>query len=227
VENDVAEMLSIVTDSKYDKSLVRILVVGCGNAPFSCDLYDDGYTNITNIDYSSTVIQNMQQLHTTIRPLMQWRVMDMTRMEDVPDDSFDVVIDKAAMDAIMTQEQDVWNPNPVVIQNVYRMCFHITRILSAAGTFVQISLSQPHFRNKYLLHIHPHPDSNDDDDDDDPIGMSLPDTIDSNNKHNNNNGMYCSHFGWSVQSEIAGRSDDISSGMFGHYLYIMKKGCQR
>lgn len=34
----------------------KILVLGCGNACFSEDLYDDGYKNITNIDISSVVI---------------------------------------------------------------------------------------------------------------------------------------------------------------------------
>lgn len=35
---------------------MRILVLGCGNAEFSEDLYDDGYTNVVNIDISSVVI---------------------------------------------------------------------------------------------------------------------------------------------------------------------------
>lgn len=36
---------------------MRILVVGCGNADFSQDLYDDGYKNILNVDISPVVIQ--------------------------------------------------------------------------------------------------------------------------------------------------------------------------
>lgn len=35
---------------------MRILVLGCGNAEFSEDLYDDGYTNVVNVDISSVVI---------------------------------------------------------------------------------------------------------------------------------------------------------------------------
>lgn len=35
---------------------MRILVLGCGNADFSEDLYDDGYTNVVNVDISSVVI---------------------------------------------------------------------------------------------------------------------------------------------------------------------------
>ena len=35
----------------------KILILGCGNANFSEDLYDDGYTNVYNIDISSVVIE--------------------------------------------------------------------------------------------------------------------------------------------------------------------------
>lgn len=34
----------------------KILVLGCGNAEFSEDLYDDGFHNVYNIDISSVVI---------------------------------------------------------------------------------------------------------------------------------------------------------------------------
>ena len=35
---------------------MKILVVGCGNAKFSEDLYDDGYTDVINNDISDVVI---------------------------------------------------------------------------------------------------------------------------------------------------------------------------
>ena len=38
---------------KPDKS---ILVIGCGNSKFSEDLYEDGFKNITNVDFSENVI---------------------------------------------------------------------------------------------------------------------------------------------------------------------------
>jgi EEF1A lysine methyltransferase 4 len=234
-----------------DKSQVRILMIGCGNAPFSIHLYDDGYTNIVNIDYSCVVIQNMQQLHQMTRPHMQWRVMDMTQMDDLQNDSFDIVLDKAAMDAIMTHEHDVWNPNLHVIHNVYRMCSHITRILQPCGTYIQISLTQPHFRIKYLLHVH------DDDDHNAATGGASGTTATSKATHSTttikNTGSthtsddhtttthdivnYCPQFRWTVHSEIAGqhkpntKEDGVGGtgtsggggGGFGHYVYIMTK----
>jgi hypothetical protein len=52
---------------------------------------------------------------------MSWRVMDMTAL-DFPDGSFDVVIDKAAMDALLTDEGSVWEPNAEVCSKISSVC---------------------------------------------------------------------------------------------------------
>jgi 2-polyprenyl-3-methyl-5-hydroxy-6-metoxy-1,4-benzoquinol methylase len=119
----------------------RILVVGCGNSPFSADMYDAGYHNIVNIDYSETVISAMKKRHCSERPAMEWRVMDMTDLSELADESFDVVIDKAAMDAMMTAEGDVWNPSQKCVDQSRSMCGHVSRILVQGGHFLQVSLS--------------------------------------------------------------------------------------
>lgn len=119
----------------------RILVIGCGNAPFSADMYDAGYHNIVNVDYSETVISAMKERHCVERPTMEWRVMDMTDMSELADETFDVVIDKAAMDAMMAVEGDVWNPSQVCVDQARSICEHVSRILVSGGHFLQISLA--------------------------------------------------------------------------------------
>lgn len=129
----------------------RILIVGCGNSSFSADLYDAGYQNIVNIDYSGVVIERMKALHSELRPRMTWLEMDMTKMAFEPE-SFDVVIDKAAMDALVVSEGDVWDPYPEVIENVDKMCLCVSSVLKSSDSkFLQISFNQPHFRTKYLM----------------------------------------------------------------------------
>ena len=129
----------------------RILIVGCGNSTFSNDLYDAGFHNIVNIDFSSIVIDNMMISNKTTRPKMQWICMNMLEIS-FPDDSFDIVIDKAAMDALMVDEKDVWDPAQSVIQSVDKMCLGISKVLkSNEGIHIQISFAQPHFRTKYLI----------------------------------------------------------------------------
>jgi ubiquinone/menaquinone biosynthesis C-methylase UbiE len=113
-------------------------------------MYDAGFPNIVNIDFSAVVIDSMRQKHEQQRPSMRWEVMDMTDLK-YEDGVFDVVIDKAAMDALMCDEGDVWDPNPEVLAAADRMCGHISRVLKPNGLFLQISFAQPHFRRKYLL----------------------------------------------------------------------------
>ncbi|KAF8916177.1 hypothetical protein CPB85DRAFT_1273425 [Mucidula mucida] len=49
----------------------RILMLGCGNSTLSQDMYDDGYRNIVNVDYSAVVIDQMKQRHESTRPEME------------------------------------------------------------------------------------------------------------------------------------------------------------
>jgi ubiquinone/menaquinone biosynthesis C-methylase UbiE len=131
----------------------KILTVGCGNSSFSYELYQLGYRNIVNIDYSEVVIDNMAKKYGDIAPEMQWLVMDMTDMS-FENNSFDVIIDKAAMDALVVDEGDVWHPSQHVIDIVDKMCTEVSRVLTRTGEFIQISFNQPHFRTKYLMGHH-------------------------------------------------------------------------
>lgn len=63
------------------KEEIQILVPGCGNSKLSEYLYDDGFVNITNIDFSKVVISDMLRRNIRLRPGMKWRVMDMTNMQ--------------------------------------------------------------------------------------------------------------------------------------------------
>jgi EEF1A lysine methyltransferase 4 len=181
----------------------RVLVVGCGNSPFSADLYDACWSNILNIDYSANVIANMKRMHSEARPEMEWRVMDMTDLKELAAETFDFVFDKAAMDTLLTNEGDVWNPRPSSVAAARAMCQHISRVLKPGGHFAQVSLVQPHFRNKYLLGQH---------------SITTPGSSTTN---------YSDEFRWTLRVEEAGAkaSDDGNpvGSTFGYFLYVMKK----
>ena len=133
----------------YLKPDSRILIVGCGNSSFSADIYDEGFENITNIDFSGVVIDKMKHLNSS-RTNMKWVEMDMTKMTFL-NETFDIVLDKAAMDALVVDEGDVWDPKDEVIDSVDRMCQCVRNVLTSSGIFLQISFAQPHFRTKYLI----------------------------------------------------------------------------
>lgn len=91
----------------------KILMLGCGNSSLSEDMYHDGYKNIVNIDFSPVVIENMRRKCQDLVN-MEWRVMDITKMSFTPS-SFDVVVEKATLDALLVEEKDSWNPSKVAL----------------------------------------------------------------------------------------------------------------
>ncbi|KAJ2330860.1 hypothetical protein GGI00_003513, partial [Coemansia sp. RSA 2681] len=109
---DLEPLLSKHIDSKD----VRILMLGCGNSTLSSDMYDDGYQNIVNVDYSDVVIEQMRQ-RSQQQVRMTWEVMDVRALK-LDDGSVDVAIDKGTLDALMCDKGDVWEPSAELCENV-------------------------------------------------------------------------------------------------------------
>ena len=95
----------LIRECEPDKT-ARVLVLGCGNAEFSEDMYADGYINIVNIDISSVVIEQMQNRNAN--STMEYTVMDVRELK-YPDNSFDFIVDKSTMDALLCGEDSFTN----------------------------------------------------------------------------------------------------------------------
>jgi len=143
---DLKEILT-----KYIKPTDKILMVGCGNSTLSERMYVDGFTKITNIDFSSEVIKNMsERCKDLAMPDMTWMEMDATKMS-FSDSSFDVAIDKGTLDAVLTEQESVWEVEDRLAEIIDKMLSEVTRVLSPTGTLVYITFGQPHFRKNLLL----------------------------------------------------------------------------
>ena len=81
--------------------------LGCGNSSLAADLYSDGFENIVNMDYSPVVISNMQRRHSALEGV-EWIVMDAMDMSEFLPSSFDVVLEKGTLDALLVAEKDPW-----------------------------------------------------------------------------------------------------------------------
>ncbi len=123
----------------------NIIVIGCGNSEFSSDLYDAGYLKITNIDFSERVIVDMG-IKNALRDHMRWNVMDMTNMTFVSQ-SFDVVFDKGALDALMSDSSDETRASAT------RMFNSIDRVLKPGGRYICVSLAEPFIVYHLLDHF--------------------------------------------------------------------------
>ncbi|KAG9312858.1 S-adenosyl-L-methionine-dependent methyltransferase, partial [Chiua virens] len=131
----------------------RILMLGSGNSKFSEDMWEDGYRNIVNVDYSAVVIEQMRARHAELRPEMEWHEMDVRNLL-FEDASFDIAIDKGTMDAMMTSSTDVWDPPEDVIKDCTAEVSEVLRVLRPSGTFLYITFGQPHFRKRFLTGPH-------------------------------------------------------------------------
>lgn len=142
------ELQPLITQYIPDKSS-RILSIGCGNSEFSHEMYDDGYQSMVNLDYSEVVInemikknQNLSNNIANIRPHMSWQVGDMTNMkEHYADASFDIVLDKGALDALMSVD------DPETHKKAKLMFQEIKRVLKTSRSkYICITLAE-----KYIL----------------------------------------------------------------------------
>ena len=187
----------------------NILVIGCGNSQFSYELYDLGYLNIVNIDFSGNVIKKMRSSSlSTARPLMQWIEMDMLDMS-FEIGHFDVVIDKATMDALMVDEGDVWHPKHECKVQAHQLCSGVSRILKENGVFLQISFAQPHFRTKYLIGSYTNKS-----------GEISTDSVEEGTSVYGSVQGWCNVYKWNLQYN----SIVVDSGSLESLLYICKKG---
>ena len=126
---------------------MKILMLGCGNADLSADMYDNGYKNITNVDFSKVVIEQMTNKNGVERPQMTWQVLDITDMSVFETDTFDIVIDKSSIDCLFCTED--------YILQVASMLKEVQRVIKPKGNYLAISHGQPksrasHFNSRFL-----------------------------------------------------------------------------
>lgn len=117
-----------------------ILNVGCGNSRLSEEMYEDGYTQIMNVDYSLVAIKAMQEKYRE-KAGMQFVQMDLRAME-FPEGAYNVVIDKGTLDSVLCGEGSTLN--------VQKMLMEVSRVLDSKGTYILISHGQPSYRLTYL-----------------------------------------------------------------------------
>ena len=62
-------------------------------------MYDDGYLEVTNNDYSAACISNMIGRNEYRRPTLKFDIMDIRKMS-YSDNKFDLIIDKSTIDSL-------------------------------------------------------------------------------------------------------------------------------
>ncbi|KAF6261393.1 S-adenosyl-L-methionine-dependent methyltransferase [Scenedesmus sp. NREL 46B-D3] len=111
------------------------LHVGCGNSGLSEGMVLDGY-QVVNVDISGVVIEQMRRMSSL--PGHSWEVADCRSMPQYSDSTFGSVLDKGTLDAVLCSSHG--QTDTVDYMN------EVHRLLMPGGTFLLISLGQPHAR---------------------------------------------------------------------------------
>jgi SAM-dependent methyltransferase len=121
----------------------RILLPGCGNAPFSGDMFDSGFENQINIDLSEEAIKTMKTINAGKRPSLAENSLIMDAMKTTyEDNSFDAIVDKSLIDTTVCMPDG----KGMTKKFVKEMC----RILKDGGVYVTMSLHKWNEVEPYL-----------------------------------------------------------------------------
>ena len=114
-------------------------MVGCGNSQLSEQMFQDRYQNT---DISEVCIENQQKM----LPYLTWKVADIKNLKDFEDGTFDIVIKKATLDALLVGEKSQWDPSEEAEEGIGNCLSEISRVLKPQnGRFLSITFAQPHF----------------------------------------------------------------------------------
>jgi SAM-dependent methyltransferase len=137
-----------------DREKTKILIVGCGNSKFGEEMIRDGWTGkITNVDFSSVVIQQMQDRYGSQFFYNQYRhaepmdfvCADITKRLPFEDASFDLIVCKGTLDAVLCGAGSKASALSMV-----RECHRL--LAPGHGIFFLVTNGNPDNRFEYLEH---------------------------------------------------------------------------
>lgn len=104
---------------------------------------NEGYTDITSIDYSSVCIERLKHLTPKCKQAgLKFAVADIRDLgSDFPNDSFAVIIDKGTLDSILCGH---------AFEGVHDALAEVMRVLRPGGRFICITYGSPHTRICHL-----------------------------------------------------------------------------
>jgi len=121
----------------------QVLMVGCGTSSLSDEMYLEGYTNITNIDRCDVVINAVAERNQD-KASMRYQVMDALEMPEDWTGFYDVIIDKACLDAVMCGKDGKASAS--------KMLKNVSRCLKpGTGVYVCVSGGKPVLRKPLFL----------------------------------------------------------------------------
>ncbi|KAK2941071.1 putative S-adenosyl-L-methionine dependent methyltransferase [Blattamonas nauphoetae] len=119
----------------------KILFIGCGTSVIPSELNKAGFTDIDCVDFSEVAIAAMQERYEGLEGL-RFTVGDATSLSNFEAESFDVIIDKACLDAQICGHLEKDIANAILTE--------VNRLLKPGAIFLEITYGEPERRHPYL-----------------------------------------------------------------------------
>ncbi|MEW5307482.1 MAG: hypothetical protein WDW36_009876 [Sanguina aurantia] len=133
--------LSELMEALWPQRNVALLQIGVGTSCLQEGMVQAGYVNsITNLDTSEVLVSHMAMLHKAI-PQLSYVTGNARAMPEQPSSSFDGVVDKGCLDAVLCGERLGGHQ---VVQECHR-------VLRPGGVYLMISHSEPQARLQFLI----------------------------------------------------------------------------
>eukprot|EP00803_Ostreobium_quekettii_P000885 evm.model.scf_616EXC.3 EVM.evm.TU.scf_616EXC.3 scf_616EXC:17971-22414(+) len=127
--------------NQYIAPDANILQIGVGTSSLQEAMVNDSYKRILNVDCSETVVEHMKERHRGL-PSLVYKVLDCRDMSCFASGTFDAIIDKGTLDAIVCGENSV--------ADAKQMLLECSRTLRSDGVYMLITYGDPRSR---LCHV--------------------------------------------------------------------------
>uniref|UniRef100_A0A1I7YYS4 Methyltranfer_dom domain-containing protein n=1 Tax=Steinernema glaseri TaxID=37863 RepID=A0A1I7YYS4_9BILA len=122
--------------SRYLKPSYKYLQIGCGNSNLASDMYDEGFKDIMSIDIDEKSIK-LQRTKNSKRSGLSFEQCSVDKIS-AGDKSFNVVIDKGTLDALMPKSSI-----KITGEDLVKSYFdEVVRVLKPFGLFLVVTLAQ-------------------------------------------------------------------------------------
>ncbi|CAK9079498.1 unnamed protein product [Durusdinium trenchii] len=131
-------LMGLLQLPRAQREACRVLHVGCGTSNVTEGLWRDGFRQILNIDFSEEVVKLMagrwDERAAGNSAGVAWQKMDLTDLSELCSGTFDLVLEKFTLDAILceSKEELVDPKGQAVLRGLHR-------VLAPAGRFISVA----------------------------------------------------------------------------------------
>lgn len=117
----------------------KVLVIGTGNSDLAPQLQQNGFEQITAIDFAKPCIKASRKRNAEIEGIT-WKVMDIRKMSSFENGEYNAIVDKGTLDCLFYASES----------DVFTALSEISRVLKKRGVYICISFAPPEARKKFL-----------------------------------------------------------------------------